>query len=296
MLSKNLAERVLEAAMSTGGGFAEIFAEHTLNNSLMMVNGVLEKAVSGTVYGCGLRLISGRNAVYAFGSDMTEAGLMKLARAVAGAVAQGAGIRPAAFADTVVADSHRVVKLPSGVNKADIADLLRTAHEASSACGEYITQTANSYRDTVQNVLIANSEGLWASDRRVYTRVTVQSVASDAGIKQTGNIGRGAMSGFELMDGVDMADFGRASAETAMTMLRADFAPSGEMPVVIDNGFGGVLFHEACGHSLEGTLVSKGASVMCGKMGERVASDVVTAVDDGTIPGAWGSLNIDDEG
>ena len=297
MVSKDTAARVLERAMSTGGWFAELFMEDTTSNSLIMVNGVLEKAVSGTISGCGLRVFHGLNAVYAYSSDMTEDGLMKLALSASGAIAGGSGGKPAVFKPSIVPTrQHKILKLPSGVSKADIAELLRGAHESAKAYDSLVTQTSNSYRDTVQNVLIANSEGLWDEDRRIYTRVVVQSVASDAGGKQTGNSGRGAMSGFELFDGLDMAELGKATAESAVRMLCADFAPSGEMPVVIDNGFGGVLFHEACGHSLEGTLVCKGASVLCGKLGSRVASEVVTAIDDGTIPGAWGSLNIDDEG
>jgi TldD protein len=104
------------------------------------------------------------------------------------------------------------------------------------------------------------------------------------------------MGGYEFVEGLDMEKLGRDTAHTAVTMLKADLCPSGRMPVIIDNGFGGVIFHEACGHSLEATSVAKKASVFADKLGQKIASDVVTAIDDGTQPNDWGSLNIDDEG
>ncbi|MCL2674546.1 MAG: TldD/PmbA family protein [Defluviitaleaceae bacterium] len=296
MIRQETAARVLEKAMSTGGGFAELFIENTLGNTLNMVNGVLEKAVSGTVFGCGLRVFHGHNAVYTYSNDVTEAGLMKLAQAAAGAIADGSAGVVMPFAKVSMHDNHKIVTMPSSMNKADIAVRLRQAHDAATAYDKLITQTNNTYRDVTQDVLIINSDGLWAEDRRVYTRVSVQSIASDANEKQIGNVGPGARKGGEFLDSLDMAELGRKTAETAVTMLKADFAPGGEMPVVIDNGFGGVIFHEACGHSFEGTFISKGASVFAGKLGQKIASDVVTAIDDGTIPNAWGSLNIDDEG
>ena len=296
MISQQAAARVLEKAMSTGSGFAELFIENTQSNNITMINGVLEKSVSGTMFGCGLRVFNGKGAVYAYSNDVTEAGLMKLALAVSAAVAAGDGSAVKVFEQTVVTENHKVLKLPAGVTKADVAVLLRQAHDAATAHDKFVTQTMNAYSDITQDVLIINSEGLWVEDRRVRTIARVNSIASDAGEKQTGSTSPGARVGFELFDGLDMAALGRETAEAAVTMLRADFAPSGEMPVVIDNGFGGVIFHEACGHSLEGTSVSKGASTFAGKLGQRVASDVVSAIDDGTLANEWGSLNIDDEG
>ena len=111
-----------------------------------------------------------------------------------------------------------------------------------------------------------------------------------------GFYGPGAAMGFEFYDTIDIEEYSREAARTAITMINADLCPTGRMPVIIDNEFGGVIFHEACGHSLEATSVAKGSSVFSGKLGERIASDIVTAIDDGTIPNAWGSQNVDDEG
>jgi len=151
--------------------------------------------------------------------------------------------------------------------------------------------------DSVQRVWIANSEGLFTGDTRVYTRFMVSAIASNGTENQTGSHSPGAMQGFEIFDQlIDPEQTAREAARQATLMLHAPLCPSGVMPVAIDNGFGGVIFHEACGHSLEATSVAIGSSEFCGKMGQKIAADCVTAIDDGTMPNEWGSLNIDDEG
>jgi TldD protein len=152
------------------------------------------------------------------------------------------------------------------------------------------------YQDSKQNVLIANTEGKWIEDQRIRTRMAMQSVASKDGEMQTGFYGPGAHKGFEFYDDINIEDYARESARIAVTMLNAEECPSGKMPVIINNEFGGVIFHEACGHSLEATSVAKGVSVFSDKLGEKIAADCVSAIDDGTITNAWGSQNIDDEG
>jgi TldD protein len=148
-----------------------------------------------------------------------------------------------------------------------------------------------------QRVLIANTDGLYTTDRRAYSRIANMAVASDGTENQTGFDAPGRLSGFECYGSViDVEASARAAAERAVLMLHARNCPSGRMTVAIDNGFGGVIFHEACGHSLEATSVAKGDSEFAGRLGERIANPKVTAVDDGTLPGEWGSLGVDDEG
>lgn len=146
-------------------------------------------------------------------------------------------------------------------------------------------------------MLIANSEGLYTGDTRVYTRLLCSAVASDGKENQTGMRNPGALMGFELFDSrVDPEKTGHDAAQSAVTMLTAPYCAAGEMPVVIAGGFGGVIFHEACGHALEATSVAPGMSVFAGKLGQQIAAPCVTAIDDGTMPNEWGSENIDDEG
>ena len=144
---------------------------------------------------------------------------------------------------------------------------------------------------------IANSDGLYTSDTRVYTRMSISAIASNGTENQTGTSNPGALQGFEIFDSrIDPEAAAHKAAKQAITMLHAPVCPAGIMPVVIDNGFGGVIFHEACGHSLEATSVAVGASEFAGKLGQKIAADCVTAIDDGTMPNEWGSENIDDEG
>jgi TldD protein len=193
--------------------------------------------------------------------------------------------------------AHPVQIKPSGVETSKKADKVRQAYLASAAYDPLVVQTEVMYKDWSKRFWIANSEGLFTSDERTYTRIFATAVASDGHESQTGQFGPGRQMGFELFRCiVDPEAVGRRVAEMAVTMLKAELCPAGRMPVVIDNGFGGVIFHEACGHALEATAVAKNRSVFTGKLGQAIASPVVSALDDATIPNAWGSGNIDDEG
>ena len=300
MLDKQLVYDVLTAAMSTGGDLAEVFVENTAKDTINMLNGQVEKANWGIDAGLGLRIIFGTSAVYAYTNNTTRDSLLKLAKDAAQAVK--ASIKSGKTADQVIAAVSPVkyadiIKIPpEKVGKKAIVDVLRTASQASYDYDPLVTQTSGIYLHVDQNVLIANSNGLWAEDRRVRTRVVFGAVASSGNEKQTGTQSPGAKGGFEVIEAQNIAELGKRAAQTAVTMLKADLCPSGKMPVIIDNAFGGVIFHEACAHSLEATSVAKGTSTFANKLGQAVANPCVNAVDDGTLPGEWGTLNVDDEG
>ncbi len=162
--------------------------------------------------------------------------------------------------------------------------------------GGAITQVSARYADSRRRILVANSDGVFAEDDQVRSMFSVSTVASGDTGMQTGRESVGHTIGFELFDEIDVAELARTAARRALTKLAARPAPSGEMTVVIGPGGGGVMFHEACGHGLEADLVAKGASVFAGRIGEQVASPLVTLVDDGTMGGEWGAAGIDDEG
>ena len=297
MIQDSLAQNVLEAALSTGGEFAELFMEHTENTSVTVINGKTEKAVSGIDSGIGIRVFDGTNAIYSYTNDFSEVALMHMAHRTAEAVKKKSSGKNSVEFQKRKADQKHVVKiLPREAAKKERVDCLKEASEAAFAFNKKITQTRCVYSDSVQDVTIANSEGLWISDQRVRSRFSVEAIASSDCEKQSGRFSPGAQSGFELLNTLDVKYLAQEAARIAVTMLGADLCPGGKMPVVIDNGFGGVIFHEACGHSLEATAVARNASVFAGKLGEKIASDVVTAIDDGTIANGWGSENIDDEG
>ena len=300
MLDKQLVYDVLTAAMATGGDLAEIFVENTARDSISMLNGQVEKANWGIDSGLGLRIIFGTSSVYAYTNNTGRDSLLKLAKdaaqAVKASIKSGATVHEIIAATNPLKFADIVTIPPEKVGKKAIVDVLRSASQASYAYDPLVTQTSGSYTHVAQDVLIANTNGVWAEDRRVRTRLFIEAVASEGNEKQTGYQAPGAKGGFEFVESLNAPEIGKEVARTAVTMLKTDLCPSGKMPVVIDNAFGGVIFHEACAHSLEATSVAKGASTFAGKLGEVIAAPCVNAIDDGTLPGQWGTLNIDDEG
>ncbi len=297
MIDDTVAQRVLGTALQTGGDFAEIFAEDRRSSSAHFDDGRVEQLSSGRDRGAGIRVVRGDTTGFAHTSDLTEAGLAAAATA-AGAAARGGGggVREVDLTRRDPARPSEVAILPQDVPKAAKVELLRTADDAARSEGGAIRQVSVSYADGRRQILVANSDGLLATDDQVRTRFMVQAVATGDTGMQTGYEGPGATVGFEMYDDVDVAEVARTAARRALAMLKARPAPIGTVPVVLRRGAGGVLFHEACGHGLEADLVGKDASVFRGKVGEMVASPLVTLVDDGTYSREWGTYAIDDEG
>lgn len=296
MLEQGLVKEVLLAALSKGGDYAEIFVEDRFNSSIEMIKGKVEKTLSGRDYGVGIRIFSGLNSVYTYTNNSSPFNLIEVAKKASIALK---GIPMNAKIDFVInsVNTRHAVKInPKSVSKNIKVDLMRKGFEAAYNHDSRVNQVVVNYLDYTQNILIANSEGKFVQDERTRTHYTVSAVAEKNGGMQTGSIGKGSGKGFELYDEIDVAKIGQEAARVACTMLDAKSAPSGKYPVVIDNKFGGVIFHEACGHGLEATSVAKGNSVFAGKLGQKIASDIVTAVDDGTVLNEWGSSNFDDEG
>ena len=298
MLKKGAAERALGRAVSTGGDFAEIFYEDTRSSRIGQTDDRIDTATTGRIHGAGLRVYKGTNSVYVHTTETSDAGLMALAERAADAVDSVRGEdRQIRLSGSIVKNIHEIRELPMDVSGERRRALVREACRAARAESAEIAHVTGALWDWEQAVTIANTEGMFVSDQRVYTRASVTAVASGKGENQTGSESPGAMMGFELFSTrEDMNARAREAARRAVTMLHADKCPAGVMPVVIDGGFGGVIFHEACGHSLEATSVAYGNSEFCGKLGQQIASRIVTAIDDGMIANEWGSENIDDEG
>ncbi len=296
MLDPTLVRRVLDAALRTGGEFAEVFAEDARSSSARLDDGRVEEVTSGRSRGAGIRVVSGETTGFAHTADLSERGLLAAAEA-ASAVARrgGAGTSAVALANPREARPTAEI-LPETIAKAAKVELLARADAAARGAGGAIRQVTATYADSRRRILVANSDGLLATDDQVKTRFAVQAVASgDTGL-QTGRESQGFSRGFEFFDDFDVEEAGRLAATRALTKLQARPAPSGTVPVVIKNGGGGVLFHEACGHGLEADLVGKRASVFAGRRGQQVASPLVTLVDDGTMGSEWGTYAVDDEG
>ena len=296
MLDQALVTRVIGAALRTGAEFAEVFVEDARTSGGRFDDGKVEEVTSGRSRGAGLRVAVGETTGFAHTADLSEAGLLAAAEAASAVARNGTGgAREVALSATPERTAD-VDVLPETVGKADKVNLLRRADAGARAAGAGIRQVTAMYADSRRRILVANSDGLFANDDQVRTRFAVSAVASGDTGMQTGMQSHGFTRGFEMFDDLDVEELGRLAAEQALRKLSARPAPSGTMPVVIKNGGGGVLFHEACGHGLEADLVNKRASVFHGRKGELVASPLVTLVDDGTMSHEWGTFAIDDEG
>lgn len=300
MLQPELVEAVLHRALQGGADFAEVYAERSKRRRMTVRSGKLEEAISGLDYGAGIRLFFGTEVVYAYTNDLTQEGLLEAletllrAKGALGRVdARGAGGLD--FRKTLPQGLH-TPKVPlSEKDKRFRLERLLEA-EAGARISPEIKQVEASLQEWEQEVLIANTEGTWAEEKRVRTRLFVLAVAQEGAEVQTGVAAPGKSVGLELFQLYPPGEVGAKAARQALTNLRAKPAPAGTMPVVVGNGFGGVIFHEALGHLLETTSVAKKASVLADRLGEEVASPAVTYIDDGTLPHAWGSTEVDDEG
>ncbi len=300
MLQEDLVEGVLKRALQGGADFAELYVERSKRRRMTVRNRRLEEATSGLDYGAGLRLFFGREVVYAYTNDLTPESLLEalesLLRARGGlGQVDDRGAGGLDFRREVPKGLHAPRVPLSAKDKRYRLERLLEA-EAAARLAPEIRQVEASLQEWEQEVLVANTEGIWREDRRVRTRLFVLAVAQDGKEVQTGYAAPGLSLGLELFDLYPPKEVGEKAARQALTNLKARPAPAGTMPVVVGNAFGGVLFHEALGHLLETTSVAKKASVLADRLGEEVASPVVTYIDDGTLPHGFGSSEMDDEG
>ena len=296
MIEKRLAEEILGISLSGGGDFAEIYQELTQNNNIRMVDGKIEAIGDNVLSGVGIRTFIGTQTVYATTTDITREGLIRCAKSVAEAVGEIKGAVSLHLCERIFPNIHPVTTVPASAEMKYKIDLLKSACNTAKGYDQSIVQVAGNLLMVDHSILVANSEGLCTTDRHIRTRMAVNAVASNGHENQSGSCAPGRGMGLEVFDLFCPEDIGREAARQAVVNLNASYCPAGKMTVAIENGFGGVIFHEACGHSLEATSVAIGASQMAGKLGQMIANPKVTAIDDGTIPNGWGSVNIDDEG
>lgn len=297
MLDPELVSELLRLALATGGRFAEVFSENRSSTSVRLDDGRIEDVVSGSDRGAGVRVFHGGSQAYAFSNRLDPESLREVARAAASAVRAGGASPAMVDLRRTPLLTHAERRVASEVPVGEKVGWLRQADEAARAFDPAVRQVLAAHMDSRQHVLVANSDGLWAEEVRPRIRLVAQVVAARDGVFQTGFEGPGGLTGAELVDRNPPLEIGRKAARMAVAMLDGKPAPAGEMPVVLGPGGGGVLFHEACGHGLEVDHIHKDASIYrLEKRGERLASPLVNGVDDGTVPEAWGSFAVDDEG
>jgi len=297
MLSNSSMERILTAALSHGGDFSEIYIERAKLSSVSLLNGVVENTGSSIDCGIGIRILEGDKCVYVYSNDIyNEEKLIRMAENASASLKEVPGGRTVYLTPVVEYASQPCLISPSGVAKSEKVLKLRKASETAKNYSFFITQTSASCADVEKEIWIANSDGLNVTDRRCRSRLVIQAIASDGNEKQSGYFGPGSGEGYEFIEKYDFDEKAKEAAAIATTMLSAKPCPSGKMPVVIGNGFGGVIFHEACGHALEATAVGIRSSYFTDKKGLAIASPLVTAYDDARIAHEWGSYSVDDEG
>jgi TldD protein len=295
LVAPDLAARVLERALVHGGDVAELYAEDRHGFSLSLDDGRVERPQDGRERGACVRVVYGDSTYYGHVDGLAEPDLLRVAESVSQAV-RGESRRPAAFAaGPVTGATHPIELRPEAVEASRKAELLRACEQRARAAGAEVVQARIGYAEGHRRVEIYNSDGRAAADDRTRVRLSAQIVARREGRVETGTDTLGGHAGFDLVAGgwEQVAD---NAARRALTLLDARDAPTGRLPVVVGNGFGGVLLHEAVGHGLEADAVQKRASVYAGRLGEQVAEPFVTAYDDGSRRNDWGSDGVDDEG
>ena len=296
MIAREVCQRVLHAAVATGADYAELFAENTVNHSIQMIASKVDSIRDSVVAGAAVRVYKGLRSVMATTVDTSERGLIRCAQEAAEALGQGTAQIDIVLKERIFGDIHPVKIVPASVANREKVDILKAGYFAAKDYAPNITQATGNLMEVDHHILIATSEGLYTQDRQIRTRIGISAVAEHNGETQTGSCAPGRRMGLEMFDFIDPVNVGIHAAKQAVTMASAGYCPAKVMPVAIENGFGGVIFHEACGHSLEASSVAYGQSQFAGKLGQKIANEKVTAIDDGTIPTAWGSINIDDEG
>ncbi|MDN5344852.1 MAG: TldD protein [Clostridia bacterium] len=287
---------ILAAALAQGGDFAEIFLERRRTTIISCEENKIERVTSGLEQGAGIRVIKGENTAYGYSNDLNRESLIQTANLVGKALPGQPGPVEITFQRPRAQVEFTIKKSPDQVPVDEKVALVQRANEAARAVDQRITQVTVGYGDVIQEVTIANSAGVLVEDQRVRCRFVVNAVATDGQAIQTGYESVGGHQGWELFESVNPEEQARLAAQRAVRMLEARPAPAGKMPVVMAGEAGGTMIHEACGHGLEADLVQKQLSVYAGKKGQQVASELITVIDDATIPGKYGSYRFDDEG
>ena len=300
MISKKLAIDVLNASLATGADYSEIFYEDSHSHNVMIENGKVETSSSNSLCGVGLRLLKNNQCVYGYTNDLSKKGLLALADSLSKSFRDKRLLTVEKLDMIKCKNRNPVNRSYDDVPVEEKIALVREGiDEINSFKDPRIVRTFGGFADNVRFVAVFNSKGKWFKRTTEFGRMFYQVIAADQNGFETSFEGPGAQQDISYFrsEKVNPKKIGRKAAETALKMLTADPCPSGKMPVVIGNGWGGVLFHESCGHPLEASAVAKGLSCFSNnKIGDFIASQIVSAIDDSTMPSQWGSIDIDDEG
>lgn len=293
---RDLISRVLKKALEKGGDFSEVYIENRISKQIVMEESKFRSGLCGISQGAGVRVISGNKTGYAYTDVVTEEKLMRAAE-VASFVASGGS--PGTTIRLTDTDYRSFITVDMPLR--EIADekrteVIRRADQAALSYDPRIKMAMVDYYDEVRGRVIANSEGLYLRDELPLLFFIVQTMSADGRARHMSRERLSMHSGFEMFSLVTPEEVAHNAAREAIAMLEAEEAPAGMMDVVMQNGWGGVLVHEAVGHPLEADNIAKGIGAFTGKIGQKVASECFTMIDDGTLANYRGTINHDDEG
>ncbi len=290
-------QKALGAALQGGAGFAEIYLEHRTTDSVRIEEQLVREASRGITLGAGVRAITGDKIGYAYCDGMNPESILEAARVAGEIAAKGGKTPPVNLGTRSQAKPYSVPEIfPIEI---EAARKIETARKADAGARQYdprISAVLIGLYDTDKRFLVANSDGIYVTDRQIITTVRITTVAEDQGMRQRGFQSMSGTRGYEIFADESPGSCARDAARQAIRLLDAEEAPAGKMPLVLGNGRGGVLLHEAIGHGFEGDFIRKETSLFTGRLGEKIAADNCTIVDDGTLPGMRGTINVDDEG
>jgi TldD protein len=296
LIENRLTKKILNTLLGNGADFSEIFIQRRIFNNLRLEDSKIENSSSGYELGCGLRLWVGDSTFYAYVDSLEEDKLLNAAKVLSSAINGSNSLKVLDLTETKSSYGTDIKRFPAGIDPDNKKNILELVDRNSRDFNPAIIQVASTLSDAEEEIYIANSYGCFSFEKIVKTFLAVSVVAKKGKDIRTGYKSLARSSGYEAFDFKNPGDLACEASGIAVNMLDAVNAPAGELPVVIGPAFGGVIFHEACGHGLEADTILKNASVFKDKMGEKIASDVVTAVDDPTLEYRWGSYKFDGEG
>lgn len=290
------ADQVLARATANGGDFAEIYIEDNTNTSVICEADIIEKVISGRDRGCGIRVISGLKTFYSYTNNVSNKGLLELAATVSGAVRTGKTLGDFGEFKKEYAKGFEIIKPTGDISLAEKVKLVKKGNDICRGYDKRIKQVKVVYGDLFKKVAIVNSRGTWVEEDRNSILYLCQVVTEENGVIQTGYEPLGGAMGLEIFDDKPIEQIAETASKRGVMMLGARKAPGGAMSVILSSEAGGTMIHEAVGHGLEADLANEGLSVYANRVGDRVASDLITVIDDGTMANKRGSCIYDDEG
>lgn len=296
MIENRLTKKILNILLGNGADFSEIFIQKRAFNNLRLEDSKIENSSSGYELGCGLRLWVGDSTFYAYVDSLEESKLINAAKILSSAINGTSSLKVLDLTETKSSYAIDIKKPPGSIQSDARKDTLELADRSARDFNPAVIQVTSTLSDTAEESYIANSYGSFSSEKIVKIFLAVNVVARRGKDIRTGYKSLARSSGYEAFDFKNPVDLALEASRIAVNMLDAVGAPAGELPVVIGPAFGGVIFHEACGHGLEADAVLKNASIFKDKVGKKIASEIVTAIDDSTLEYRWGSYKFDGEG